>query len=315
MNKKSMCFIFYLLIMAFSVSKVEAAPSVSAWRITNGQSQILILGEMHDFDLMAGQTIDHSLGYAALSWSNQLWTENVEPDTATHDFKNSNRMSADSWSKVSSVVTQNLSEILRNRSEEDRNNTVKKILNMIDKSEPTDGYQSLALIATPIYRKSLKIKVNRVTGFGKTIEVSELYKKKIFRLEASDVNRTVWQKNCDSGEYVEKVFIKALSYFEAKSYDSSSVYLLSQVVLKFNNSLLETDLTPPIRDFELDAITKCNVIPRNKIWFPQIEKSLNTAGSMHVFSVGLSHVLGDQGLLEMLRKAGYTDIKRIGKID
>lgn len=47
------------------------------------------------------------------------------------------------------------------------------------------------------------------------------------------------------------------------------------------------------------------VVDRNNNWLPQIKKMLQSAESEFVL-VGALHLSGDQGVLEQLRKAGYT---------
>ncbi len=44
--------------------------------------------------------------------------------------------------------------------------------------------------------------------------------------------------------------------------------------------------------------------PRNQKWFPQLEKQFTDGGAF--VAVGLGHLLGDNGLVAMLQRAGYT---------
>jgi uncharacterized protein len=50
--------------------------------------------------------------------------------------------------------------------------------------------------------------------------------------------------------------------------------------------------------------------PRNKKWMPALEKQFATGGAF--VAVGLGHLLGDDGLVAMLQRAGYT-VERVAR--
>lgn len=50
--------------------------------------------------------------------------------------------------------------------------------------------------------------------------------------------------------------------------------------------------------------------PRNKKWMPALEKQFETGGAF--VAVGLGHLLGDDGLVAMLSRAGYT-VERVAR--
>jgi uncharacterized protein YbaP (TraB family) len=52
------------------------------------------------------------------------------------------------------------------------------------------------------------------------------------------------------------------------------------------------------------------LVPRNKKWFAQLEKQFSQGGAF--VAVGLGHLLGDNGLVAMLSRAGYT-VERIAR--
>ena len=63
-----------------------------------------------------------------------------------------------------------------------------------------------------------------------------------------------------------------------------------------------------------ELLNKCNLLPRNKLWYPYLANALSTSGAPVSFNVGIAHFVGDDGLIAMLNRSGYTNIKRIYSI-
>jgi uncharacterized protein len=66
---------------------------------------------------------------------------------------------------------------------------------------------------------------------------------------------------------------------------------------------------------ESALLKKCNINPRNRKWLPKIIKALSTDGPQVTFIVGIGHIGGDEGLINLLKKQGFNKIKRIYSVD
>jgi hypothetical protein len=76
---------------------------------------------------------------------------------------------------------------------------------------------------------------------------------------------------------------------------------LNQNLVPLEDLLLESEKENP-------DVYRTVFVQRNRQWMPEIEKLLQDAGT-HFLAVGSGHLIGDQGLIELLKQRGY-DVKR-----
>ena len=62
-------------------------------------------------------------------------------------------------------------------------------------------------------------------------------------------------------------------------------------------------------------IFKCFTTPRNYAWLPKVLIALEDQGTPVTFLVGLSHLWGKDGLVSLLNKNGYKDIRRVYSVE
>jgi uncharacterized protein YbaP (TraB family) len=90
-----------------------------------------------------------------------------------------------------------------------------------------------------------------------------------------------------------------------KNYDSSKVMFDKMMGFYLNenleelNAISEKYLSEDYADFKKDLLTD-----RNKAWIPEIRELIKKKASF--VAVGAAHLPGDQGVIELLRRQGYT---------
>jgi uncharacterized protein YbaP (TraB family) len=98
-------------------------------------------------------------------------------------------------------------------------------------------------------------------------------------------------------------------------YATNSSQISTHRFAELNEEKNDTSMHLPQPQAEREVWHKCNILPRNREWLPKLIAALNSEQEKHVFLFGIGHILDDEGLLAMLRTAGYRDIRRIYKIE
>lgn len=309
--------LFFLSNFATNAEPVKT-PSVLAWKISSSKSSILILGEMHIFELQKGQAIDHGLAKKAFSHSSIFWIEN--PKSSSGDFttpKNSSRLSAGTWSSVQINVRKTIDELITKRTAEERDGLYRTTVSEIDQLSPLDSVQVLSQLALPAYMRFKKEKINLSIGFtASVLNNSSTYSSEKYKFIEDEFSSTrAWHSHCNSDLDTEAAFVSALAYFDENTYKKTSLSKMTKKFHEINVSSEDEDWNEEIPQLEREVWEKCNVLPRNKIWLPKLIDGLEDSKGGQVFLVGISHVVGKNGLLNMLRSAGYTDIQRIRSLN
>jgi uncharacterized protein YbaP (TraB family) len=315
---KCLLVLFFSVVSVGSFSQNNKIASSIGWQITGAKSSIVLLGELHVFELNNTQVLDHSLVQDAYTLSDYFWIENPSSVNGPVAIaRNSSKLSTTTWNVVNAKVKEVVEILLPQRSDIEKNAIVLDTIRKIDELNPLDAVALLGQLAVPIYRKTKKGRITFTDGFTRTLleKSKNLQDKRIKFIEDADSAAKHWANRCNTTSDTESIFLAALKYFEIEMYATNSSQILTHRFAELNEEKNDTSMHLPRPQAEMEVWHKCNVLPRNREWLPKLIDALNSEQEKHVFLFGIGHILGDEGLLAMLRTAGYREIRRIYKIE
>lgn len=293
---------------------VQEFPSAWAWKIVASDRVVYLIGEFHSFEGTRSFTINHRLGIDLYDVSSKVWTEVLQnPPNSLRSIKLFQHITIETQMALESGIRSAVGDIV---GKNDQNRISENFLKKLENSDPFDAYSNINAIATVRNRKNNK---NLVGYNGLHVVLNEINNenklKKIFDIEENTVLAEMWWKYCDSDQVAEALVNSAV-----KSLDSN------RNLIQNSNEALQKIFFSPDGNEELfhDAFlaqsegfvfNKCIVNPRTLIWLPKIIKALKTNGPPVAFLVGLAHIGGKDGLLELIRNSGFSNIKRIYSIN
>jgi hypothetical protein len=316
--KKSILFILCLLSFSCSFTFAQtfdsAGQAVWVWKVKSNSRVVYLMGELHKFISLGDLNINYSLGEAVYSASSSVW---IEPEkqvlsSKPPEEKISEKLSPNTLARLEQLTLNAISATNKNLTTEQKNALLQKTIREIDKSSAFSSFVGLMALAE---MRNLKNARGYKTFKGMSTKLSErdlisgLGKIKI--IEKDDTVERVWIDQCSNTIDSEIVIIAALDYYEnGVSFDNGSLKKVQGAFLKAEiseNDFLKISESEPY----WSSIRKCNIVPRNSLWLPKIIDTLEATGAPEAFLVGNNHIIGKGGLIELLKKLGYTNIERI----
>jgi uncharacterized protein YbaP (TraB family) len=290
-------------------------PAAWAWEINSPQRKIYLLGEAHSIVGPSNLNIDYQLGQDAYRKSIELWTE-FDGMGVKNKYANLVRiLKPETWDKVTDIVKKTINNF-EGMSYPQKNSLSAEVIDDLNKETAYGAYVILGVLSSSLPANKKTNFQKRYMGLGAKLKLSERLdydKKRKFIEDASSISDS-WQKNCDTAEKSEQFINVALHKFvslapvtkttEEKILES---FLEEVITIESFHSLFLSDLNGAV-------IEECIIRPRNLLWLPKIVNALQTKGEAITVLVGIGHIGGNQGLLALLQKEGYTDIKRIYSI-
>jgi hypothetical protein len=160
-------------------------------------------------------------------------------------------------------------------------------------------------------------KIRSYRGFSGMLNTSpySLTSYKQIWIESETSVADAWYKYCDTSENANVLIESSLPYLKFPYFYESDLYAKSQNFFTSSHSNIDDFARVGEAFPEYKIINDCVIIPRNLLWLPHFIKTLDTSGPPIAYLVGIGHIGGDQGLLSLLRKQGYADIKRIYSLE
>jgi TraB/PrgY/gumN family len=307
--------LFGLLIsqtLTYAQNESQKSSAVWAWEVTSEKRKIYLLGELHRFIRLKNKTIDYQLGNDVYQVTSEIFTEFDGSATEKNPSDTlSQLLGSKTWGRMKIEITDVFNE-LSIKNSEDKNSFLEKIFKEIDLSSAYSAYKVINVtVAATSLKKFPDFFSQR--GFGENLKKIERisYEKKHSYIEDSNALSEGWANNC-SDSYRAQTLVNAaldnLATAKIKEFDSLSK--VQDLFLTSNGSLDEL-MSTLVEKEEGQIIRDCVITPRNYMWLPKLKQSLETSGPPIMFLVGIGHVGGNEGLIALLQKEGYTDIKRI----
>ena len=306
-----------LLNVSATSAEVSEIPSVVAWELKTPERVVYVVGEIHYFDVTSGKTVDHTLAKKIYDLSQTYWTENfAEVPARPNPYKpNSSRVSTETWIQFKQALKFFLLTNKSKQSEPTSDALFDELLLLFDRNEPLVALSDASKFIAAKSMRLAKTRALVVDGFmSEEVAKYEMSQKqkKIKALESVTSAYEAWDKNCASNSDAEEVFkaitsllSQTLAFNERASLRATDWFLGIQGVAKYEDIKL---LASPESDF----FKRCMIAPRSKEWLPTFTNVLTTSGESVAFLVGIGHLVGEDGIFEMLKKNSVTfSIKRI----
>lgn len=312
--KPSMIFLGIIFSSNFvgSQSLQKAYPSAWAWQVSSANRTLYLLGEQHSFSSNSDLNIDYSLGEAAYKVSALVYKEPRQIESKTSTTLLSSMVSKEIWQKI---VTESKILILElsKKTEAEKIALHSKFVTELDTADPFNVNGNLGILID-MRRKKLNPNFRFYIGLADVLEImdNQSKEKKILYIEDTSAVDTSWRRNCYSKDKTEVILQAGIEQL------TSIVPYEETDAMKTQKIFFDNDLNAMVNEFSsslfMQTATECINHPRNLNWMPKLTKLLETKGPPVSIVVGVGHVVGDKGLLELLKASGYTDIKRIYEI-
>jgi hypothetical protein len=301
---------------AWSQEHVKTIPAVWAWEIQGNSRTIYLLGEMHFFDVDSGAKVDYQLAQRIYDFSDKAWTESLSylTNSSSAKKKNSQRLKAAIWIELQEEIATTINAAYAKKTTKEKKDFYASVIQELDELNTPRLLATLDLYASIKYAFETKqMAKNRQDGL-----ISYLMKlenktgsKKLVPMEPAGISETLWATQCDTDENLENVVSSRLKFFNKEYFAKSSA--LAKIQKNFVEQKIDINALHKIVSAAPDwALTeKCDISPRNMLWFPYLKQALDSAGSPIVFIVGIGHIGGENGLLALLEKNGYGKVRRI----
>lgn len=295
-------------------------PAVWAWEIQGSNRTIYILGEIHFFDVDKGVKIDYQLAQRIYDFSDKAWTESLSQleNSAPAKKKNSQRLKSTTWKELQVQVSSTINTAYAKKTATEREDFYAKVIEELDSLNTPRLVASLDLYASVKNTFETKIIIkNRQEGLITYLMKLEKSKvtKKLFAMEPAGIDETLWADQCDTDENLENIVSGRLKFFNNEYFSKLSG--LANIQKQFVEQQIDINALHKIVSAAPDwtLTEKCSVNPRNILWLPYLKEALAGSGPPIVFIVGIGHLGGENGLLALLEKNGYSKVKRIYSVE
>ena len=308
LNLSSLCSYVYA-----KDNKEKIIPSTWAWKITGTNRTVYLLGEHHNFYLNSDTLVSHKLGMSIYKNSSKIWVEPIQ--IILGHVETSKELKQQIKAKTFQSAMEHTKKSISNYPE--LTDAEKYYLNSqyatnINNSDPITAYMKLSHLAF-LTANAENLNYMHSQGLTTTLMNYEGVKttKKLANIEKNTSVTSSWWKNCGSQDNAEKIINIALQKFSLNYLHEYDLAMLSQQqFIDYPNDaekLLEMLLLHP----EGKILQSCSLNQRNQEWMALVNDALSTNGEPVTFLVGAWHLGGEKGLLNLIRKEGYTNVKKI----
>lgn len=312
--------IFCLLAITGAFAEVSVGvndrklPTAWVWEVQGNSRTVYLVGELHMFQETKNADLDFKLGFDVFERASVVLAEsNISSTAEKKGGTLSSKVGPDVWKRLENALHSALEP--SSFSVEKKESLFKEGLKQIDNQSPDTAFISLLDLSAINYIRVIKRPPTYVDGLLKRLfKVDRLRTtgKKIVPIEGPTSSDDAWLSTCDTKQQSQEYIEIALSYFDFdKFWDTTKTEDLQQMFWSPQatsddvfNAWLEIF---PGSEIQL----KCNVLPRHENWTPKILDVLKTKGEPVAVVVGFAHLAGPNGLLEVLKRNGYSRIKRV----
>lgn len=298
--------------LTYAQNEPQKSPAVWAWEITSEKRKIYLLGELHRFSRLKNKTIDYQLGNDIYQSTSEIVTEFDGSATEINSSDNLPRLlGLKTWGRLKSGMTDAFND-LSNKKSEDKSSFLEKIFKEIELSSAYSAYKAINVLAAATSLINMP-DIFSQRGFGENLKKIEKisYQQKHSYIEDSNALSEGWAKYCSNSYKAETLVNAALDNLAtAKFKEFNQAYKVQDTFLRADSTLDEL-MSTLVETKEGEIVRDCVITPRNYMWLPKLKQSLETSGPPIMFLVGIGHVGGNEGLIALLQKEGYTNIKRI----
>ena len=256
------------------------------------------MGELHSFNSPERLNIDYSLGLKIYDRSSELWVE-AKQKTENPEYLNTYRISehidADIWSTLKKRLRDISFLRLKDRSANEIQIYYDRLINEADTSSPFNVYISIQgmLFAESIVQGKMPdlAYLGMKAKILKTVS-SSLLESKLKYIESGNSAAISWHKDCGKNE--NNVLFNYAIQEDKINKESQRIFIEPSSKLEDFNSYLMSDKLGQV-------IEKCVVFGRNHQWFDKITNILNSNGPPIAILVGIGHLSGKEGLINLLK--------------
>jgi hypothetical protein len=324
-NKKFKLFnIFLILILLFTNAKIAFAnerkqiSSTWIWQANSPTRTIYLLGEMHYFYVFDKEIkITHDLAEHIYELSDKIFIENMQASAENYNLHF--YISEALKNKMHNIIARIINKI-SNQSDIEKSKLINEFYLKFSESDPFFVYNELLNLNTLKHIFNTNFSHTTSEGFLQTLrdrKKSFLYRfssEKIEEIESHKSLSVSWKKYCNTSENAEILINSALDTVlnEANYFDNFS-YRQQKIFIDFNSNI-DDIMNTFTQISEGKIIIKCAAYPRNKMWIDTIQNEIKKPGPPISIVAGIAHMGGENGLIELLRKEGFSEIKRIYEI-
>ncbi len=327
MKNFSKLFFLAWLISAVSFAYGQAKPTLQAdaptefesvwlWRVNTPTRIIYIAGEQHDYPLAPHERLSHKLAYAGYESSSRVLLEGFNLNGRDSNRQLKDRLTAETWETLSDAVRKAMAIKLRSiekLTDEQRATPADEFVTLINRWTDFSLLTGLPGLLLPLPDKAEPYKVEQGFLAKITKEQSSVNFKKIGFLELRNNVDQVWLDQCGQPQDTEQLVKKTLA--EIDKFTKFPTNLERDFLNEFINPLATEDSIVRITQNRpmADVLDRCTVLPRNLQWVEKIKQELVLDKSTQplMIVVGLGHVVGNTGLLQLLCKEGYCQSQRV----
>jgi uncharacterized protein YbaP (TraB family) len=309
--------ILSMVIMTLSVFSAKAQElakiPVWAWKVTGGERDVYLLAELHDISGNFGLKVDYQMGEKIVQLSSEVWVESPQDSiSGIESYPQLSKVLKDStWRNVLKVAHDSIQIIAANSNAIKRDALEKDLVDSLNNSHPLEAYNSLSILQNLLHRKAFPLQRLPYVGLRKYLtDKKNENTLKFMEIEDKQAVARAWLKNCEFKD-TESLINSALRGIENNYFRMDEI----QTIFLTRSSDLGQLEAVIASEESGQVLKKCTINPRNAAWLPFIKKAASTPGKPVTFLLGLEHFPGDQGLIQMLREEGYSDIKRIYNLE
>ncbi len=286
--------------------------SIWLWRVDTPSRIIYIAGEQHNYALVSNERLSHKLAYSAYESSSRVLLEGFNLNGIDSHRQLKDRLAATTWVALSNAVHVKLRSI-ENVTDEQRATSHAELIALISRWSDFSLLSGLPGLLIPWPDQTEPYKTEE--GFlGKiTKEKGKANFRKIGYLEPRNNVDSVWLEQCgqpqDTEELIKKILVEIEKGPQYHLLRQQSFLKIFKNPAATNDAIAEFSQNDPMQD-EWD---RCTVLPRNLQWIQKIKQEfvLDKSTQPLMIAVGLGHVVGKTGLLELLCKEGYCQSQRV----
>lgn len=300
-----------------SIKANSTYESIWLWSVDTPNRRIYIAGELHDHFLAPNEVLSHKLANSAYELSSNVMLETIGMKRLSSN-QVKHRVTPQTWAALVTAIRKALSNkqnAMKNLSEAERNLPNEEVIEFVNRLPDSLLLDTLLALLLPM-PETQPSNFNLNKGFLRKIsEEAKKYPDKFSFLEDPDAGNKAWTSNCSQSNDTEMLVFEILSHVDKNAdHKKSTLLQLSQEFKNPNGTTKSYDELQSSTPF-WKTITRCNIFPRNLAWIKKIKPEINKGGRPLMIVAGISHVIGDSGLLSMLCKEGYCKSHRVLRFD
>lgn len=312
MKKIFITFFAYLFFCNYLLASEIETQSVIVWEVKSQSRTMYFVGEIHKIEKSVAGKVSNNLAERIFNLSSKVLTENLIPEKPPLPMivKNSNRLDPKIWKNFEKSLFDAFDYISAGKPKDKQDSIYRGLLNDFDHNEIHGVIEGAGLFLAAKIIKKQRENIQAIDGFlGASLLDLEAKntEKKVQPIETIEEKNLLRKTHCNGAEDIENAFLISIELLKIDPEKPHPVKQLTRWFLDLQKS--ENAMTAELPKFaEISFTEKCDLAPRNKLWYPTILKSLTDPGPAVSVFAGVGHFLGKEGLFNMLQKQGL-DLK------